>query len=481
MKSLSCMIIFCIFYVHGFSQMTIKDSSKTAYVQVNEKAIQKLKSSYSAMDESINQQTILLLERLQKKEKKLWNILQKKDSSKAQELLSNSKATFQMLRSRLQEPLSANQITSIKNYIPGIDSIKTTMQFLNKSGSLVGNQKELALISQLNQLMTSFQNANSIKEYLTQREDNLQNELSQVGLTKQLIKMNKDLFYYQQELTQYKDIINNRQKQQALILAAVRSIPAFWNFWQKNSFLSQLFPSPGNSGSVLAGVGLQTNSQIGKNIQQRLGTNIDDGGANASQYLQQKVNIGEDQMDQLKSKLDKLKIGGGSSDMTLPDFTPEYSNKKSLINNLELGFNIQNNNSTNFLPTISNLGLSLGYKINSSTTVGFGLSYLLGLGSGINHIHLSNQGIGIQNFLNMKIKGTIWLSGGFEYNYMKQFESISVIKNINLWQKSALLGLMKKYNVGKKSGNIQFLYDFLAAKQIPYQPPFKIRFGFNLN
>jgi hypothetical protein len=481
MKSLPCLILLCTIYVQGFSQEISKDSIQRSFAQINGETIKKLQTSYSNIDESVNRHTILLLERLQNREVKLKIILQKKDSSRALQLFSNSETTFQMLRSKLQEPLSTNPVSLIKNYIPGIDSIKTAMQFLNKSGSFISNQKEVALLGQINQLQTTFQNANSIKEYLSQREANLQDQLSQFGLSKQLTTMSKQLFYYQQELSQYKEILNDRQKQQEIILSAVRDVPAFNNFWQKNSFISQLFPLPGNSGTVLAGVGLQTNAQIGKNIQQRLGANLDDGGTNASQFLQQKVNNGQNQMDLLKNKLDKLGMVGGSSDMVLPDFTPEYPNKKSVFKRLELGFNIQNNNGTNFLPTISNLGLSLGYKINKNTTVGFGISYLLGLGTGINHIHLSNQGIGIQNFVNIKLKGSIWLAGGFEYNYMKQFESISVIKNINLWQKSALLGLMKKYSVGKKSGNIQLLYDFLAARQIPQSQPLKIRFGFNLN
>jgi hypothetical protein len=64
---------------------------------------------------------------------------------------------------------------------------------------------------------------------------------------------------------------------------------------------------------------------------------------------------------------------------------------------------------------------------------------------------------------------------------MQQFSSINSIKNLELWQKSALLGLMKKYSVGKKSGNIQLLYDFLATHEVPQSQALKIRFGFNLN
>ena len=66
---------------------------------------------------------------------------------------------------------------------------------------------------------------------------------------------------------------------------------------------------------------------------------MDDGGANASQYLQQQVGQAQGQMDQLKSKLDRLNMnGGGNSNMAMPDFTPNNQKQKSLFKRLEYGF-----------------------------------------------------------------------------------------------------------------------------------------------
>jgi hypothetical protein len=477
MKFLSS-LLFCSICLHGLCQNTLKDST---YKQVSDKTLDKLSQSYATLDKSINQQSSNIINRFQKQELKLKSILQKKDSIAAQQIFSNSEATFQTLKSKLQQPLSTNTISSLKNYVPGLDSVKTALQFLNKSGlSIAGNQKATALIGQINQLQASLQNANSIKEYLSQREANLQQDLSQFGLSNKLTGMSKQVFYYQQELSQYKEILNDQQKQQQAIITVVNAIPAYQKFWQNNSMLSQLFPSPGNAGTPLAGSGLQSSAQIGKNIQQRLGTNLNDGGANASQFLSGQIGNAQGEMDALKDKLDKLNLPAGNSSMALPDFEPNSQRKKTLFSRLELGFNVQNTNGTSFLPTISNVGLSLGYKLSDKATVGVGLNYLVGLGTGINHIRLSNQGIGFRNFLDIKIKGTFWLTGGLEYNYMEQFKSINTIKNLDLWQKSAVIGLMKKYTVAKKSGNIQLLYDVLANQEIPKGQPVTIRFGFGL-
>jgi hypothetical protein len=39
---------------------------------------------------------------------------------------------------------------------------------------------------------------------------------------------------------------------------------------------------------------------------------------------------------------------------------------------------------------------------------------------------------------------------------------------------------MKQFNVGKHSGNIQLLYDFLADQEIPQGQPLVFRFGYSL-
>ena len=81
--------------------------------------------------------------------------------------------------------------------------------------------------------------------------------------------------------------------------------------------------------------------------------------------------------------------------------------------------------------------------------------------------------------MNIRTKLNIWLTGGLEYNYMQQFETLRSIENLDLWQKSSLIGLTKKYSIGKKEGNIQLLYDLLANYEIPRGQSLKFRIGFN--
>jgi len=129
---------------------------------------------------------------------------------------------------------------------------------------------------------------------------------------------------------------------------------------------------------------------------------------------------------------------------------------------------------------MSDFGLSVGYKISDNKTLGIGASYKLGLGSGWNHVRLTNQGVGIKSYADIKAKGSFWVTGGMEYNYLSEFKTLDQIKNLDAWQKSALIGITKKIKIGKKQTNIQLLYDFLSAQQVPKPPALKFRIGWTL-
>ncbi|HMG66566.1 MAG TPA: hypothetical protein VK588_02735, partial [Chitinophagaceae bacterium] len=389
---------------------------------ISNKTLDRLAGSYNNLNASVDKQSMKLLRLFQKKESALKKEIQRQDSAKAMAVFANGKSACQKIMSKLNSSIS-DPLNSFRNYIPGIDSMKTAIAFLGKTGLSVEKlQKFQSIDEQLKQLRGSFQNANDIQDYVTQRTAQLTDMLKEYsGVSRGLMELSKQTYYYQQQLAEYKSVLNDNQKQQQLILTAIKRVPAFQRFWQKNSLLAELFPTPGNSGTVLAGTGLQTNAQVGKLIQEKLGTSMQDGGANAAQFLKQRVSGSQGQLNLLQQKLSHLSMSGGNNSMTLPDFTPDGQRHKSFLKRLEYGFNIQNTNSTSLLPSISNIGLSAGYKINDKATVGFGLNYLLGWGSSLSHIRLSNQGIGLRPYFDIKARGSIWITGGYEYRYMQQF------------------------------------------------------------
>jgi len=82
---------------------------------------------------------------------------------------------------------------------------------------------------------------------------------------------------------------------------------------------------------------------------------------------------------------------------------------------------------------------------------------------------------------------SLWFTAGAELNYNRPIGSLTVFKNYNNWNKSALAGLTKKFSMSspvkkgrKVEGNMQVLYDFLYKQQIPRTPALVWRVGYGL-
>jgi hypothetical protein len=214
-------------------------------------------------------------------------------------------------------------------------------------------------------------------------------------------------------------------------------------------------------------------------IQQQIAS----GGPNAQQQFQQQIQVAQAQLKQLK---DKLLSSPGAEGGEGASFKPNMQKTKSFKQRLELGTNLQSQKATSYFPVTTDVGLSLGYKLNDKSVVGIGASYKVGWGSGWNNIRVTHQGAGIRSFLDWKLKGSFWLSGGFEYNYRPLTLNGSVspppgIGQEELWQQSGLVGLNKKYQVSKKmKGTMQILWDFLSYRQIPRSQPVVFRVGYHL-
>lgn len=112
--------------------------------------------------------------------------------------------------------------------------------------------------------------------------------------------------------------------------------------------------------------------------------------------------------------------------------------------------------------------------------VGLGAGYKIGWGKDIKHISFSSQGMSLRSFIDIKLKGSIWITGAYEHNYLHEFRNTDIFRDISGWQRSGLIGLTKKYRIGKKTGNLQLLWDFVSYSQQPKPQPLKFRIGYML-
>jgi hypothetical protein len=319
-----------------------------------------------------------------------------------------------------------------------------------------------------------------VKEYIRQRKQQISEYIQQhtnlAGpLGKEYQDMNRDLYYYSQQVRQYREALNDPDKLTKEALNFLNKLPSFQAFMKNNSQLAGLFSLPGNDNAAQSLAGLQTRSQVSSLIQSQVAA----GGQGGTAALQANLQSAQSQLDGYKDKLSRL--GGGSGDIDMPDFTPNNQKTKTFWRRLEYGTNVQTTHNNYYFPTVSDLGLSVGYKLNNSSTVGIGASYKLGWGNGINHIALSSQGAGLRSFIDIRIKGSFFATGGLEYNYTTPFSSLQQVRHLDFWTQSGLIGISKtismKNRVFKKT-KLQLLWDFLSYQQMPKTQPVLFRVGY---
>lgn len=212
-------------------------------------------------------------------------------------------------------------------------------------------------------------------------------------------------------------------------------------------------------------------------IQSKIGSS-----ATGAASLKNSINSARADIAKLQDKLSKLG-GGASSGTDVPDFRPSAQHSKTFFNRLQYGFNIQTTSGTLYYPNYADLGLSLGYNLGNSNSVGVGASYKLGLGTGWQHISFSGQGVGIRSWVDIHVKKSWSAIGGFELNYVQPFSSFKDIPQLNDWTRSGLVGIEKtvslKSRVLKKT-HVQLLWDLLSYSQVPQTPSvvFRVGYGF---
>jgi exonuclease VII small subunit len=424
---------------------------------------------------SITKQTDKYLSKLQKEEAKLYKKLYKIDSVAANNIFTKSQERYEQLKNKVKDKTG-----KIRNggggYLPWLDTMNTALKFLEQQdgaiGKIAGAGKDVkAAMGKVKEFERQLKEAENIKELIKQRKQYLNEALKKYNLGNALKKYNKEAWYYAQQLNEIKEVWQDPSKIEAKAIGLLRKLPAFEKFFQQFGELAGVFTIPQDYATNMNG--LQTVSMVQNQLQNRIAAI----GPNAQQTVQQNIQAAQASLTQIRNRINQFGQSQGSLDM--PDFKPNIQRTKSFKQRLEYGSNFQTVKSTTFFPLTSDLGLSLGYKLSDKSIIGIGGSYKLGWGKDIRHIRLSHQGIGLRTYGEWKLKGNFYISGGAEWNYRYEFRNFSVLNDFSGWQKSALVGLSKKYSIGKKwKGNVQVLFDFLYKKQIPQTQPVVFRTGY---
>jgi len=468
-----------------------QDSTGAKYKQWQQQYITAVNGKAASFNGHMEKYTGKALERIIKQEKKMQAKMARIDPAKAKQLFTYSIDSLGKLESAIKSKTGKIGRLLGGNYFPYLDTLKQSLGFLKKGraaldGAAGAKSKLNASFGSVEEMESKLATADKINEYLQQREAVLQSQLSSFPqLSGNLKKINKEAWYYQAQVNEYKNTLQDETKIEKLALSTLGKITAFQKFAQQNSELAGIFASPGSFSDVSGGGnsfpivnGLPSRTAV----QQAIRNAVPGTGAAASmdpaQLLQQQIGNAGAQLDNLKNKLNGL---GGMGNQTMPDFTPNTQHTRSFVKRLEYGTDLQFGKSVRYIPATATVGIKVGYKLNDKASAGVGASYILGLGNGWNHIRFSNEGLGLRTYIKWRLIKGLDIQGGSEWNYMLRFNSIEELKTVKAWQQSALLGLSKNYKVGKKiKGSFQVLYDFLYHSHLPVTQPvvFRVGYGF---
>lgn len=446
--------------------------------------IQKMEQQSSKMEERLLAQTEKYLAKLAKQEQRIYRKLKKIDSAAAAQLFAESNAKYADLLDSIKKPDSIAKNSS-GEYLPYVDSIKASLSFLQQNGQFINSSKELRdkidqSLGQFKQLQSRLAQSDYIKQFIRERREQIRQTFSRYtnlpgSLKKELDQFNQQIYYYTQQVKEFRDMLNDPDKLTVKALSLLNKIPAFSNFLKEHSELAGLFSIPGGYGSTQGIAGLQTTDQVRQLVMNQVGS-----GPDAMNALQQNLQSAQAQLSRFKDKINQL--GGGSGDIDMPNFKPNNEKVKTFWKRLEYGTNLQSTRANYFFPNYTDLGLSVGYKISGKSIVGVGMSYKVGWGKDIRHITVTSEGIGFRSFFDMKIKSSFFASAGFEYNYQQPFNNLNQLKGLNNWHQSGLAGITKivslKSKLFKKT-KAQLLWDFLSYRQQPVGQPIKFRVGYN--
>jgi hypothetical protein len=351
-----------------------------------------------------------------------------------------------------------------------------------QQGGIINKSKQIEdklsnTSAQIDALENKLQKAEEIKKYLRERKEFLKQQVEKFGMLKQLRKIEKTTYYYGEYVKEYKGLLNDRKKAEQKAMSLLYATPMFKEFVSKNSMFASLFRLPiGNDELAVSSqniAGIQTRMSVQQVMQDRIAT----ASLNAVAKIRQQVQNAQAELGKLKDNIAKY----GSADAETPHFKPNSQKTKSLLKRLEYGTNVQFVKSNKFFPNSSDIALSVGYKLNDKSAIGIGASYRLGLGTGWDNIKLTSQGLGLRSYVDWKLKGQFYISGGYEQNYNAEIKSIKQLNDYSAWASSGLVGISRKYQMNKKlKGQVQLLYDFLSNQHLPKTQPFIFRLGYSI-
>ena len=488
--ALSLLVCLCLAETDSFSQ-----SADTITGQINhfpDKFLQKVQTQSTDMNKDLTKKTEQYLSRMAGWESQLKTRLAATDPQGATSLFGGSQQQYAALAAGLRSDTAHRQVHLSGQYFPYADTLQGMMGFLKQYPQLLASKAGMssevesrlqAASAGFQDLQARLQDAEIVKAYIQSRQAQITTYLARYPnlsaiLSKPLSRMQQEQYYYAQRLVQYKAMLSDPDALAKKALSMVTQLPAFQTFMKTHSQLGTLFHLSRHDSAYMHN--LQTKEQVANAVKSQVSAS----GSAGTAALQGSLQSAHSQLAGYKEKLSKFGIGNGDwSDTSMIGDAVNDQKTKTFLKRLQFGYDFQTSHTNAYYPSILSLGFNLGYKLGHSNVIGIGAAYELGTGNGINDVHFTSQGLGLRSFVNIKIKGSLSASGGFEYNYTTPFTAYQQLKQIQYWQRSGLLGVTKAISTKSKvlkQTTLSLLWDFLSYQNVPPTQPVIFRIGYNL-
>jgi hypothetical protein len=422
-------------------------------------------------------------------------------------------------------------------YFPQLDTISSSLHLAEKDHSLLDPEANKIKIEKklntallhLNQLNIPLEKYEAISQHTRSRKSVL-NELAKENplLKKDVTNLNKEAYYYQQQIAEYKSLFKDRAKAENTAMAWLRKTPVFNNFIKKYGQLAmfnsqvpratpaipldieasstELSTSLEMSGSnlnlteisapTIADISSASMSAMPMDTEvtsTELSTSLEVPNSNLnlenltptlastkklisdriSELAQTGEGLSAKKAEETKNLFKKLKASPIKSGTLAdaPDFKPNPLKTKRFIDRVTYGGNLQFIPSTYIYPLGCGLGAQVAYQLHVKSSAGLGASYTAGFGKDIGHLKYSHSGYGVRSFIDYQLKKILYLQGGAERNFLPQTKALlgeTIFTNQLTPVNAALLGLKIKANSTKQSSQtLEISYNFLHTERSP--------------
>lgn len=332
---------------------------------------------------------------------------------------------------------------------PMLDSLNLYYGFAEKSG--VGGALPGEALESLGQAQQQLDVTAETKKQMRQQRDYWKAQAKEHPEYQKIAgRMDKETYYYSAQVDEYRKKLRDPALLEEQVVQALRKDPRW------NEYLSSL-PQPQQDPAKM---------QPKELVQQMMKSQAAAIDPNAMKLISDARKKGSELLGELSKATGS--VGNLDNAAQMPDFKPNPYKTKSLWERMDFGFGLQFDNRTYFLPSSGTAGAQLTFHFTEIISAGALANYRFGLGEDIKHIRLTHIGWGYGVFVN----GTFWkgfgVQGGFERNYRTAFDAREDLSFEAGWTSSALLGVTKEYNIGKKmKGSAAVFYDFLHKSHTP--------------